>query len=178
MRSALAETVEAKQQPPEFVFPGLSRRGAEYEGVVAGTRIQPPQAYVIRSVAVDPRVSNVVDVPNYVVSALCRRRSSTDPDPRRRLGRYDHGTRRMRLPAGAGRPISSRLQNVVKSWFAGPRAAMHPPAMFVVTESAVTVIRSVLDQGGERSACSSALPTNAPRFPVIPHPARTQRCCR
>ena len=28
------------------------------------------QAYVISSVAVDRRVSNVVDVPNYVVSAL------------------------------------------------------------------------------------------------------------
>lgn len=30
----------------------------------------PEQAYVICSVAVDLRVSNVVDVPNYVVSAL------------------------------------------------------------------------------------------------------------
>src|SRR6202035_1305760 len=29
-----------------------------------------PQAYVICSVAVDLRISNVVDVPNYVVSAL------------------------------------------------------------------------------------------------------------
>jgi formamidase len=28
------------------------------------------QAYIITSVAVDLRVSNVVDVPNYVVSAL------------------------------------------------------------------------------------------------------------
>ena len=29
-----------------------------------------PQAYVICSVAVDLRISNVVDVPNHVVSAL------------------------------------------------------------------------------------------------------------
>jgi formamidase len=31
---------------------------------------EPEQAYVICSVAVDLRISNVVDVPNYVVSAL------------------------------------------------------------------------------------------------------------
>ena len=35
------------------------------------------QAYVICSVAVDLRISNVVDVPNYVVSALSRKPSST-----------------------------------------------------------------------------------------------------
>jgi formamidase len=48
----------------------LPQRRAEHDGIVAGARLQPQQAYVICSVAVDLRISNVVDVPNYVVSAL------------------------------------------------------------------------------------------------------------
>jgi len=57
--------------------PSLPQCRPQHDGIIAGARLHREQAYVICSVAVDLRISNVVDVPNYVVSALCRKQSST-----------------------------------------------------------------------------------------------------